>query len=149
MMDQQLANILGLMLMLLFLVADQYYVKNMPPFIAWIRYLSISHYTYKLLMGSQFKPEDAYPCGESSCLVRDSPGIKKVGLDGHVVSEIALEITFVWYRLIAYIVLMRIGMTKRRKSQAFFFPNSIGQSIVLAIHHRYRQVQQQAMMMRS
>ncbi|KAI6706423.1 hypothetical protein NL676_009385 [Syzygium grande] len=86
-----------------------------------IRYLSISHYTYKLLMGSQFKPEDAYPCGESSCLVRDCPGIKKAGLDGHVVSEIALEIKFVWYRVIAYIVLMRIGMTKRRKLQALFF----------------------------
>ncbi|KAI6668690.1 hypothetical protein NL676_007276 [Syzygium grande] len=31
MMDQQLATVLGLMLMLSFLVADQYYVKNILP----------------------------------------------------------------------------------------------------------------------
>ncbi|KAK3408019.1 hypothetical protein EUGRSUZ_J00337 [Eucalyptus grandis] len=75
-MDQQSATILGSVLMLTFLLAGGYYVQNVPPFIAWIRYLSISHYTYKLLMTSQFRPDDT---------------------------------------LIAYVALMRIGMTKRRK----------------------------------
>ncbi|KAL3718154.1 hypothetical protein ACJRO7_003309 [Eucalyptus globulus] len=115
-MDQQSATILGSVLMLSFLLAGGYYVQNVPPFIAWIRYLSISHYTYKLLMTSQFRPDDTYPCGgDSSCLVGDYPGIKEVGLDGQAVSAVALGIMFVAYRLIAYVALMRIGMTKRRK----------------------------------
>ncbi|KAI3435068.1 ABC transporter domain-containing protein [Psidium guajava] len=74
-MDQQSATILGSVLMLAFLLAGGYYVQNVPPFIGWIRYLSVSHYTYKLLMGSQYKPDDA---------------------------------------LLAYVALMRIGMTKKR-----------------------------------
>ncbi|XP_030522503.1 ABC transporter G family member 9 [Rhodamnia argentea] len=114
-MDQQSATILGSVLMLAFLLAGGYYVQNVPPFIGWIKYLSVSHYTYKLLMGSQYKPDDTYPCGGSSCLVGDYPGIKKVGLDGQAVSAIALGIMFVGYRLLAYVALMRIGMTKKRK----------------------------------
>ncbi|KAI6706424.1 hypothetical protein NL676_009386 [Syzygium grande] len=92
MMGQQLVTILGLMLCSRSLSPTGTTSKRASLHcLDQIRYLSISHYTYKLLMGSQFKPEDAYPCGESSCLVRDRPGIKKVGLDGHVVSEIALR----------------------------------------------------------
>lgn len=101
--------------------------KTCLPFIARITYLSTSHYTYKLLMGSQFEPEDAYPCGEFLCLVRDYPGIKKAGLDragclGYRIGDKCL----LGIGSLPIIVLMRTGMTKRRKPKCFFFPTRSG-----------------------
>lgn len=112
-MDQKAATTFGSVLMLSFLLAGGYYVQSVPPFIAWVRYISISHYTYKLLMGSQFRPSDTYPCGLSDCLVGEFPSIKKVGLDGQLSAVVALGVMLVGYRLVAYIALMRIGVTKR------------------------------------
>lgn len=113
-MDQKAATTFASVIMMAFLLAGGYYVQNVPPFISWIKYISISHYTYKLLLGSQFKPNDGYPCGgPSECLVGEFPAIKQIGLDGQVVATIALGIMLVGYRFIAYIALMRIGVTKR------------------------------------
>ncbi|KAK9269734.1 hypothetical protein L1049_001512 [Liquidambar formosana] len=112
-MDQKSATILGSVIMLSFLLAGGYYVQHVPPFISWIKYVSISHYTYKLLMGSQYKPNDTYPCGTNGfCLVGEFPAIKAVGLDGQILSVVALFIMLVIYRLIAYLALTRIGVTK-------------------------------------
>ncbi|PKI63958.1 hypothetical protein CRG98_015634, partial [Punica granatum] len=92
-MDQKAATTFGSVLMLSFLLAGGYYVQNVPPFIAWIRYISISHYTYKLLLGSQFRPNETYPCGaRRDCLVGEFPSIKKVGLDGQASAIVALGI---------------------------------------------------------
>lgn len=112
-MDQKAATTFGSVLMLSFLLAGGYYVQSVPPFIAWIRYISISHYTYKLLMGSQFRPGETYPCGHRDCLVGEFPSVKNVGLDGQVWAFVALGIMLVGYRLIAYVALMRIGVTRR------------------------------------
>ncbi|GMI63659.1 ATP-binding cassette G9 [Hibiscus trionum] len=114
-MDLKSATILGSVIMLTFFLAGGYYVQHVPPFIAWIKYISISHHTYKLLMGSQYKPNEAYKCGEpvKICFIKDYPAIKSVGLDGQVSSAIALAIMLVMYRLIAYLALMRIGVTKK------------------------------------
>lgn len=108
-MDQKSATILGSVLMLSFLLASGYYVQNVPKFIAWIKYISISNYTYKLLLASQYKPNDTYPCGNRACLVREFPSIIPVGLNRNLLSIFALAIMLVGYRLIAYIALMRIG----------------------------------------
>lgn len=113
-MDQKSATVLGSVIMLSFLLAGGYYVQNVPSFIAWIKYVSISHYAYKLLLGSQYKASDTYPCGTNGvCLVGEYPAIKLVGLDGEVISIVALAIMLVGYRLIAYIALMRIGVTSK------------------------------------
>ncbi|XVE50340.1 hypothetical protein DITRI_Ditri01bG0154500 [Diplodiscus trichospermus] len=114
-MDLKLATILGSVLMLASLLAGGFYVQHVPPFISWIKYISVSHYTYKLFLGSQYKPNETYPCGNPGkvCLVGDFPSIKNVGLDGQVLSAVALAIMFVLYRLIAYLALMRIGVTKK------------------------------------
>ncbi|KAJ4841206.1 ABC transporter G member 9 [Turnera subulata] len=114
-MDQKSATTLGSVIMLSFLLAGGYYVQHVPAFISWIKYISISNYTYKLLLGAQYSVTDTYPCGDSGevCLVRDYPPIKHVGLDGQAVGAFALGIMLVAYRLIAYMALMRIGVTKK------------------------------------
>ncbi|PPD70092.1 hypothetical protein GOBAR_DD33023 [Gossypium barbadense] len=114
-MDLKSATILGSVIMLTFFLAGGYYIQHVPPFIAWIKYMSISHHTYKLLLGSQYKPNETYPCGDhmKTCLIGDFQGIKSVGLNGQVVSAVALAIMLVMYRLIAYLALMRIGVTKK------------------------------------
>ncbi|KAL4310231.1 hypothetical protein GQ457_01G004830 [Hibiscus cannabinus] len=114
-MDQKTAAILGSVITLAFLLAGGYYIQHVPGFISWIKYISFSHYTYKLFLGSQYQADDTYPCGETSkvCLVGDFPAISSVGLDGQVVSAVALALMLVIYRLIAYLALMRIGVTPK------------------------------------
>ncbi|GAB2277881.1 hypothetical protein Dimus_012583, partial [Dionaea muscipula] len=111
-MDLKQSTVLGSVIMLSFVLAGGYYVQHVPPFIAWIKYLSINQYTFKLLLGSQYKPGETYPCGEEHhklCLIEDFPLVKTVGLAGQPVAVLALVIMFIGYRLIAYVALMRIG----------------------------------------
>ncbi|KAE8680149.1 ABC transporter G family member 9 [Hibiscus syriacus] len=114
-MDQKTAAVLGSVIMLAFLLAGGYYVQHIPDFISWIKYISLSHYTYKLFLGSQYRADDTYLCGEPAkvCLVRDFPAINSVGLDGQVISAVALVLMLGIYRLIAYLALMRIGVTPK------------------------------------
>ncbi|KAK9950594.1 hypothetical protein M0R45_006078 [Rubus argutus] len=115
-MDQNSATVLGSVIMLAFLLAGGYYVQHVPPFIAWIKYISVSNYSYKLLLGSQYKSSDTYPCENGTnrlCLVGDFPSVKNTGLDGQVSGVVALVLMLVLYRLIAYMALVRIGVTKR------------------------------------
>ncbi|KAM7498738.1 hypothetical protein LguiA_023152 [Lonicera macranthoides] len=114
-MDQKNATILGSVIMLSFLLAGGFYVQHVPPFISWIKYVSISQYTYKLMLGSQYKPGETYRCPNNTgaCLVEEFPSVKAVGLGGQAVSVVALFIMLVGYRVMAYIALMRIGVTKK------------------------------------
>ncbi|XP_054812234.1 LOW QUALITY PROTEIN: ABC transporter G family member 9 [Prosopis cineraria] len=114
-MDQKTATTLGSVMMLSFMLAGGFYVQNVPKFIAWIKYVSISYYTFKLFVGSQYGNRDTYPCSEGHCLVKEFPSIKQmgVGLKGQIVAALALGIMLVGYRLLAYFALMRIGVTKK------------------------------------
>ncbi|GAB4846341.1 ABC transporter G member 9 [Ancistrocladus abbreviatus] len=113
-MDQKSATVLGTVIMLTFLLAGGFYVQHVPPFVSWIKYFSISQYTYKLLLGSQYKQGETYPCDENRlCLIEDFPSIKSVGLGGQLGSAFALLIMLLAYRLIAYLALMRIGVTPK------------------------------------
>ncbi|KAI3986784.1 hypothetical protein MKX01_039758 [Papaver californicum] len=112
-MDLKSATTLGGVLMLTFLLAGGYYVQHVPKFIAWIKYVSLSHYQFKLLLGSQYSENDTYPCGPNvSCRVGTFPMIQMVGLDSQLSSVLALLVMLVLYRLIAYLALMRVGVTK-------------------------------------
>ncbi|GFP78591.1 ABC transporter g family member 9 [Phtheirospermum japonicum] len=113
-MDTKLATALGSTIMLTFLLASGYYVQNVPVFIRWIKYISISQYSFKLLLRSQYEPGETYPCGDGkTCLVEDFPSVKPVGLGGQTIAVIALAIMIVGYRLIAYLSLMRIGVMRK------------------------------------
>ncbi|KAI3945951.1 hypothetical protein MKW92_044869 [Papaver armeniacum] len=112
-MDLKSATTLGTVLMLGFNLTSGYYVQNVPKFIAWIKYLSLGQYHFKLLLGSQYSEDDTYPCGPNvSCRVGTFPMIQMVGLDSQSTSVIALLVMLVLYRLIAYLALMRVGVTK-------------------------------------
>ncbi|KAI3504472.1 hypothetical protein L1887_25968 [Cichorium endivia] len=111
-MNQKSATIMGSVIMLSFTLAGGYYVQHVPDFISWIKYISISQHTYKLLIVSQYEHGQTYICGNQTCLVEDFPAIKSVGLDGEVISVVALAIMLVVYRVVAYLALMRIGVPK-------------------------------------
>ncbi|KAJ9567855.1 hypothetical protein OSB04_003821 [Centaurea solstitialis] len=111
-MDLKSATTLGSVIMLSFMLAGGYYVQNVPPFISWIKYISISQHTYKLLVGSQYKHGQTYQCGDRTCLVEDFPAIKSIGLDDQALSFVALGIMLVFYRVVAYLALMRVGVPK-------------------------------------
>ncbi|KAF9666811.1 hypothetical protein SADUNF_Sadunf16G0267300 [Salix dunnii] len=114
-LNQRSATITGSVIMLSFLLAGGYYITHVPAFINWLKYISISQYTYKLLLGSQYNPGDTYTCSGAGgvCLVGDYPALKQVGLDDQVLGAVALGIMLVGYRLIAYLALTRIGVTKK------------------------------------
>ncbi|GMJ11463.1 ATP-binding cassette G9 [Hibiscus trionum] len=121
-MDLKAATILCSVLMLIFLLAGGFYIQHVPPFISWIKYVSVTGYTFKLLLGSQFKPNETYPCGGDGggddvigkfCKVEDFPSVKAVGLEKQFVSAVAMGVMLVGYRFIAYLGLMRIGVTKK------------------------------------
>lgn len=115
-MDQKSATILGSVIMLTFLLASGYYVQHVPVFIAWIKYISISQYTFKLLLWSQYDNDQTYRCGTNqTCFVRDFPSVKVIGIGGRgsVVAVVAMAVMLVLYRLIAYLALMRVGVTRK------------------------------------
>ncbi|XP_042478186.1 ABC transporter G family member 9 [Macadamia integrifolia] len=114
-MNLKSATTLGSVIVLTFLLASGYYVQHVPAFIAWIKFISVSHYTYKLLLESQFKTKETYRCGtNTTCLIGDFPAIKMVGLDQTAISIVSLFLMLIGYRVIAYISLMRIGVPRWR-----------------------------------
>lgn len=86
-----------------YFMSGGYFVQNVPSFIIWIKYISIGHRTYKMLLGSEY------------------PAIKKVGLEGQVFSVIAMAAMLVGYRLIAYTALMRFWCCKKIGRGAYMF----------------------------
>ncbi|CAL8173622.1 unnamed protein product [Prunus armeniaca] len=94
-MDQKKAAVLASVLMVSFQLAGGFFVQHVPAFIAWIKYISIINYSYKLLLGSQYNENDTYLCDSGVCLVRDFPSIKHVGLSGQIGAAVALAIMLV------------------------------------------------------
>ncbi|KAI3849278.1 hypothetical protein MKX03_001677 [Papaver bracteatum] len=112
-MNPRMGTVLGGILSQGFLLACGFYIRNVPSFISWIKYLSHNYYVYKLLLGSQYKNDDLYPCGPNvSCRVGNNPTIKNVGLGNEVISVVALGLMLVGYRVIAYMSLKKLRETK-------------------------------------
>lgn len=108
-MDVKQATTLASVTMLVFLLAGGYYIQHILPFIAWLKYISFSHYCYKLLVGVQYSVTEVYECGmEMRCKVVDFTTIKHLGIDNLGYDVVALTIMLVGYRLLAYLAL-RMG----------------------------------------
>ncbi|KAL8510331.1 hypothetical protein ACS0TY_017223 [Phlomoides rotata] len=114
-MDQRKANTLAAVVMLTFTTVTGFFVQHIPKYISWIKYLSVTQYIYKLLLVSQYNVDgETYRCEpDKTCLVKDFPALKSAGFHGIGVSVLALITMMVGYRVIAYIALMRIGVTKK------------------------------------
>lgn len=105
-MDLKQATTLSSVIMLVFLLAGGYYIQQIPPFISWLKYISFSHYCFKLLVEVQYSQNEVYECGIGiRCRVVDFPGIKYLGI-GHIWWDVAaLGVMLVGYRLLAYVAL--------------------------------------------
>ncbi|KAL2343992.1 hypothetical protein Fmac_005277 [Flemingia macrophylla] len=107
--NQKMAATVGAVVMTFFVLVNGFFVQNTPAFVSWIKYISHSYYSYKLLLGSQFKDNNTYHCGpNATCLVGNYPTIKHVGVDKQGLCAAILVAMLVGYRLIAYFAL-RIG----------------------------------------
>ncbi|KAJ8563005.1 hypothetical protein K7X08_031457 [Anisodus acutangulus] len=105
-MDVKQATTLSSVLMLVFLLASGYYIQHIPFFINWLKYISFSHYCYKLLLGVQYSRNEVYECGIGKyCEVLEVPAIKFLGIDNLVLDVVALVVMLVVYRLLAYVAL--------------------------------------------
>lgn len=105
-MDVKQATTLSSVLMLVFLLASGYYIQHIPMFINWLKYISFSHYCYKLLLGVQYSRNEVYECGIGKyCEVLEFPAIKYLGIDNLVLDVVALLVMLVGYRLLAYVAL--------------------------------------------
>ncbi|KAJ0430915.1 putative ABC-type maltose transporter [Helianthus annuus] len=107
--DLKQASTLSSVIMLVFLLAGGYYIQQIPPFISWLKYISFSHYCYKLLVEVQYMETEVYDCPTGiHCRVIDFPAIKYLGVDHLWWDVAALGIMLVGYRFLAYVAL-RMG----------------------------------------
>ncbi|KAL0344862.1 UNVERIFIED_CONTAM: ABC transporter G family member 22 [Sesamum radiatum] len=95
-MDLKKATTLASVTVMTFMLAGGYFVKNVPVFISWLRYLSFNYHTYKLLLKVQYEH-----ISHSINGVRIDNGYKEVG---------ALAAMVVGYRLLAYLSLRRMKL---------------------------------------
>nr|XP_024379444.1 ABC transporter G family member 14-like isoform X3 [Physcomitrium patens] len=110
-MDVKKATTLASVIMLTLLLAGGYYIQNTPKWIAWIKYLSVSYWSYKLQLAAQYSPDQTYACSTGSsgrCRIADYPAVANVGLDQLGIAAMAMAIMLVGYRLSAYFFLSRI-----------------------------------------
>ncbi|KAF5940248.1 hypothetical protein HYC85_021415 [Camellia sinensis] len=108
-MEVKQATTLASVTMLVFLLAGGYYIQHIPAFIAWLKYISFSHYCYKLLVGVQYSETEVYECELGAhCKVLDFPAIEYLGIDNKGWDVFALAVMLVGYRLLAYVAL-RLG----------------------------------------
>ncbi|MFS8017749.1 putative ABC-2 type transporter [Helianthus anomalus] len=110
-LDLKQATTLSSVIMLVFLLAGGYYVRQIPPFISWLKYISFSHYCYKLLVEVQYTEHEVYECGIGvHCRVFDYPGIKHLGMGNLWWDVAALGVMLTGYRIIAYVALRMIKL---------------------------------------
>ncbi|KAG9153018.1 hypothetical protein Leryth_026018 [Lithospermum erythrorhizon] len=105
-MDVKQGTTLSSVIMLVFLLAGGYYIQHIASFIGWLKYISFSHYCYKLLIGVQYSVNEVYECGfGEKCRVVDFPAIKVIGIDNLGWDAVALLVMLVGYRTLAYLAL--------------------------------------------
>ncbi|KAK9089170.1 hypothetical protein Scep_028252 [Stephania cephalantha] len=113
MSDLRSATTLGGIIILSFNLVGGFFVAHVPNFMRWVQYISYNSHSYRLLLASQYKPDDVYECDpNASCRVDSIPIIKMVGINKKESSLAALAVMFLGYRLIAYFALRRIGVKR-------------------------------------
>ncbi|KAL0314188.1 UNVERIFIED_CONTAM: ABC transporter G family member 25 [Sesamum angustifolium] len=113
-MDAKQASTVVTVTMLAFVLTGGYYVHKVPSFMSWIKYVSTTFYSYRLLIDVQYGEGE----GISSLLGCSSGGRDRATckfIDEDIRGQIhpamsvgIMLIMFVGYRLLAYIALRRI-----------------------------------------
>ncbi|KAL2538826.1 ABC transporter G family member 25 [Forsythia ovata] len=114
-MDAKQASTVVTVTMLAFVLTGGYYVHKVPSFMSWMKYISTTFYSYRLLINVQYGDGKAI----SSLLGCSSWGQERAGckfvnedITGNIHPAMSigiLLIMFAGYRLFAYIMLRRIG----------------------------------------
>ncbi|KAJ3673559.1 hypothetical protein LUZ60_005551 [Juncus effusus] len=95
--DIKKATTLASVTVMTFMLAGGFFVKRVPSFISWLRYLSFNYHTYRLLLKVQYD---------------QVPSILNVNHMDNGVKEIVSLIVMVFgYRILAYISLRQINVT--------------------------------------
>ncbi|KAG5252972.1 ABC transporter family protein [Salix suchowensis] len=95
-MDLKRATTLASVTVMTFMLAGGYFVKKVPVFVSWIRYMSFNYHTYKLLLKVQYE--------------HMTPAINGIRIDSGLTEVSALVAMVFGYRLLAYISLRRMNL---------------------------------------
>ncbi|CAN7069314.1 unnamed protein product [Brassica rapa subsp. trilocularis] len=96
-MDLKKATTLASVTVMTFMLAGGFFVKKVPVFISWIRYLSFNYHTYKLLLKVQYKDF--------------AQSINGMRIDNGLTEVVALVAMIFGYRLLAYLSLRQMKIT--------------------------------------
>ncbi|KAG2543364.1 ABC transporter G family member 22-like isoform X2 [Panicum virgatum] len=94
-LDIKKATTLASVTVMTFMLAGGFFVKRVPPFISWLRYLSFNYHTYRLLLKVQYDP------------VPDILTTTK-HIDNGATEVAALVAMIIGYRVLAYLSLRRV-----------------------------------------
>ncbi|KAF8721247.1 hypothetical protein HU200_023172 [Digitaria exilis] len=94
-LDIKKATTLASVTVMTFMLAGGFFVKRVPPFISWLRYLSFNYHTYRLLLKVQYHPV---------------PDIltTTAHMDNGATEVAALVAMIIGYRVLAYLSLRRV-----------------------------------------
>ncbi|MCL7050140.1 hypothetical protein MKW94_005986 [Papaver nudicaule] len=92
-MDVKKATTLASVAVMTFMLAGGFFVKKVPAFISWIRYVSFNYHTYRLLIKVQYD--------------HITPAIHGMEHDNGLTEVTAMVIMVIGYRLLAYLSLRR------------------------------------------
>ncbi|KAF5473978.1 hypothetical protein F2P56_005923 [Juglans regia] len=95
-MDLKRATTLASVAVMTFMLAGGFFVKKVPIFISWIRYLSFNYHTYRLLLKVQYE--------------HITPTINGMRIDEGIMEVSALVAMVFGYRLLAYLSLRRMKL---------------------------------------
>ncbi|KAJ6923933.1 hypothetical protein NC652_017296 [Populus alba x Populus x berolinensis] len=95
-MDLKRATTLASVTVMTFMLAGGYFVKRVPVFVSWIRYMSFNYHTYNLLLKVQYK--------------HMTPVLNGMRIDSGLTEVSALVAMVFGYRLLAYISLRRMKL---------------------------------------
>ncbi|KAJ9554978.1 hypothetical protein OSB04_009592 [Centaurea solstitialis] len=93
-MDLNKATTLASVTVMAFMLAGGYFVKNVPIFISWLRYLSFNYHTYRLLLKVQYETISSI--------------IDGIELDNGLKEVVALVAMALGYRILAYLSLRHV-----------------------------------------
>ncbi|XP_034574190.2 ABC transporter G family member 22 isoform X2 [Setaria viridis] len=95
-LDIKKATTLASVTVMTFMLAGGFFVKTVPPFISWLRYLSFNYHTYRLLLKVQYDPVPEILTTTKH-------------MDNGATEVAALVAMIIGYRVLAYLSLRRVN----------------------------------------
>ncbi|MCO5600924.1 hypothetical protein L7F22_055041 [Adiantum nelumboides] len=113
MMDVKKATSLASVILLAFMLAGGFFIQGLPPFIAWIRYVSINFYAFQLHVKVQYHNGQDYNCGNSQGCenIAASPALHNIPLGSGTREVLVLIAMAVGYHVLAYYFLSRMKLS--------------------------------------